>query len=68
MSPNPRKKAVNMLLDIEKNSSYVNIEMNKLRALDDFSSIDIRFIGEIVNGVIKRKITLDYIIAKHSSV
>ncbi len=68
MSQNPRKKAINMLLDIEKNSSYVNIEMNKLRALDDFSPIDIRFIGEIVNGVIKRKITLDYIIAKHSSV
>ncbi|MBR2405112.1 MAG: 16S rRNA (cytosine(967)-C(5))-methyltransferase RsmB [Clostridia bacterium] len=68
MSPNPRKKAVNMLLDIEKKSSYVNIEMNKLRALDDFSPIDIRFIGEIVNGVIKRKITLDYIIAKHSNV
>ncbi len=68
MTQNPRKKAVNILVDIEKNASYVNIEMNKLRIQNDFSYQDIRFIGELINGVQKRKITLDYIISIHSSV
>lgn len=65
---NPRKKAVEILMNIEKNGAYSNIEMNKLRSTNEFSYLDLRFIGEIVNGVIKRKITLDYIISKHSSV
>ncbi len=67
MAENPRKKAVKMLLDIEKNHSYVNIEMNNLRKQSVFSPVDVRFIGELVNGVIKRKITLDYVISKYSS-
>ena len=64
----PRKKAVMMLLKIEKDSAYINIEMNGLRRSGEYDEKDIRFIGELVNGVIKRKITLDHIISIHSSV
>lgn len=68
MVESPRKKAVKILIEIEKNSAYSNIEMNKLRASNLYSDLDARFIGELVNGVIKRKITLDKIIAIHSKV
>ena len=49
----PRKKAVMMLLKIEKDSAYINIEMNALRKSGEYDEKDIRFIGELVNGVIK---------------
>ncbi len=68
MSNLPRKKAVMMLLKIEKDSAYINIEMNGLRKSGEYDEKDIRFIGELVNGVIKRKITLDHIISIHSSI
>ena len=68
MVESPRKKAVKILIEIEKNSAYSNIEMNKLRSSNLYSDLDARFIGELVNGVIKRKITLDKIIAIHSKV
>lgn len=61
-----RKTAVLTLMNIEKNGAYINIEMNKLRSSDKLSAHDCRFIGEIVNGVIKYKITIDYVISLHS--
>ena len=67
MAINLRKTAANMLLNIEKNGAYINIQMNKLRKEALCSEKDVRLIGEIVNGVIKRKITLDHIISLHSS-
>ncbi len=67
MSPSLRKTAVKILLNIEKNNAYVNVEMNKLRNESAYDNKDIRLIGEIVNGVIKRKLTLDYIIGLHSN-
>jgi len=68
MAQNPRKIAVNILMDIEKNSAYTNIEMNKIRAQANLSDVDNRFIGELVNGVQRRKFSLDYIISLRSSV
>ena len=62
-----RKTAVQILTNVEKNGAYINIEMNKLRSNELYSEQDIRLIGEIVNGTIKRKITLDYVISLHSS-
>lgn len=67
MAINLRKTAANMLLNIEKNGAYINIEMNNLRKEASHSERDIRLIGEIVNGVIKRKLSLDYVISLHSS-
>lgn len=62
-----RKTAVNILTEVEKNGAYINIEMNKLRGSNLYSDLDLRLIGELVNGTIKRKITLDYVISLHSS-
>jgi len=66
MTKSARKKAVTMLMSIEKDSAYVNIEMNKLRQSKDFTALDMRFIGEILNGVIRHKLTIDHVIALHS--
>lgn len=68
MTDSPRKKAVTILMNVDKNDAYVNIEMNKLRSQNLYKSIDIRFIGQIVNGVIKNKIAIDYLISKYSKV
>ncbi len=68
MSVSLRKTAANILLNIEKNGAYINAQMNKLRASGLHDARDIRLIGEIVNGVIKYKISLDYVISLHSSV
>lgn len=68
MAQSLRKTAVNILLNIEKNGAYINAEMNKLRASKLYDARDIRLIGEIVNGVIKHKISIDYVISLHSSV
>jgi len=67
MATSLRKTAVQILTDTEKNGAYINIEMNKLRGGNIYSEQDIRLIGEIVNGTVKRKITIDYIISLHSS-
>ncbi len=66
MTKSARKKAATMLMNIEKDAAYINIEMNKLRSSGEFDSLDTRFIGEIVNGVIKHKLTIDYVISIHS--
>ena len=68
MSDSPRKIAVNILINIEKKSSFVNVELNKMRKLPSLSNLDKRFISEIVSGVIKHKITIDYIIDKYSKI
>lgn len=68
MSDSPRKRIVKILMNIDKNDAYINIEMNKLRGENTYSDIDLRFIGQIVNGVIKHRITIDYLISKFSKV
>ncbi len=68
MSQTLRKTAVNILLNIERNGAYINIEMNKLRASNILDARNVRLVGELVCGVIKHKLSLDYVIALHSSV
>ena len=68
MTESPRKRVVKILMNIDKVESYVNIEMNKLRGEKIYNSVDIRFIGQVVNGVVKHRISIDYIISKCSKV
>ncbi|MBQ4526547.1 MAG: 16S rRNA (cytosine(967)-C(5))-methyltransferase RsmB [Clostridia bacterium] len=68
MPESPRKRAVKMLMNIDKNDAFINIEMNKLRAENVFNDVDLRFIGQLVNGVVKHRLTIDYVISKHSDV
>lgn len=60
---NARKTAVEILCEIEKNSAYSNITLNKYLS-KEISKNDKNFIYALVYGVLDRKITLDFIISK----
>ena len=60
---NARKTAVDILCEIEKNSAYSNITLNKYLS-KEISKKDKNFIYALVYGVLDRKITLDFIISK----
>lgn len=68
MKVTPRKACADVLYSVYKNKAYLNEELKKLRKNNDFSPVDYRFINEIVTGVVKNKIRIDYIIGKNSSI
>ena len=53
-----RKTALQVLTDVEKNSSYSNISLN--RYIKDNEATDPAFVRELVYGVIKNKYLLDH--------
>ncbi|SHJ95164.1 16S rRNA (cytosine(967)-C(5))-methyltransferase RsmB [Paramaledivibacter caminithermalis] len=59
---NPRRVALNILVDIEKNKAFSNIAINKYIKKQEISSLDRRFISQLVYGVLENKLYLDYII------
>ncbi len=61
---NPRKIAVKALLKIEKDNSYSNITLNHIFKEFELSSADKALVSALVYGVLDRKITLDYVLAK----
>lgn len=65
MKENIRSVAYNILLNIEKNSEYSNIGLDK--ALNEINLIgrDRAFVKNLVSGVCERRITLDYEIKSH---
>ncbi len=65
---NPRKLSLNILLNMEKNGSYINIELDNALKESNLSSLDKRFVTELVHGVIKHKIYLDYVIFLYSGI
>lgn len=65
---NERKIAVKILYEIEQNNAYTNIILSKTFKNGDFLPEEKGFITELVHGVTERKITLDYVISKFSSV
>ncbi|MBE7047057.1 MAG: 16S rRNA (cytosine(967)-C(5))-methyltransferase RsmB [Ruminococcaceae bacterium] len=65
---NPRKLSLNILLNIEKNASYINIELDNALNKSDLSPVDKRFVTELVHGVTKWKIYLDYVIFLYSGI
>lgn len=65
---NPRKVSLNILLNIEKNTSYINIELDNALKKADLASVDKRFVTELVHGVTKWKIYLDYVIFLYSGI
>ncbi|WP_432400691.1 16S rRNA (cytosine(967)-C(5))-methyltransferase RsmB [Wukongibacter sp. M2B1] len=65
-SVNPRRSAVNILADIEKNRAFSNIAINKYLKKNEVSSLDRRFISQLVYGVLENKLYLDYIIQNFS--
>lgn len=66
MSLNPRKAAVETLLDIEKNGEYSVKAINE--ALRNLEPRDKAFANEIILGVMRNKLRLDFIIQSYSKV
>lgn len=63
---NPRRAALNILVDIEKNEAFSNIAINKFLKKNEVSSLDRRFISQLVYGVLENKIYLDHIVKSFS--
>lgn len=68
MTVTPRKVCADILYSVYKNKAYLNEELKKARSKYDFSQVDYRFINEIVTGIMKNKIRIDYIIGENSSI
>ncbi len=65
---NARKIALNILVDIDKNSAYSNIALNRHIRGKVLDGRDQRFITGLVYGVIENRIFLDYIIGQLSKI
>lgn len=66
MEKNPREIVFNILLNIYKNKSFSNLEINK--KIPDIDKRDENLIRELVYGTIENQIYIDYIIAKASKI
>lgn len=64
----PRELALIILSDIEKNQAYVTISFQEKTEKAGLCARDAAFVKELVYGVLKRKLTLDYTIRRFSSV
>ena len=65
---NARNVALNVLYNIEENGAYINIELKNSLEKSNLSSVDRNFVTELVHGVIRYKIRLDYIIKQFSKI
>lgn len=62
-----RNLALNVLVDIDKNGAYSNIALkNEFLKHKDFTDRDRHFATILVYGVTDKRLTLDYVISKHS--
>ncbi len=64
----PRETALKIIYDITEKGAYSNIALNKNMASADLKGVDRAFITEMVYGVTKYKLTLDWFIEQFSSV
>ncbi|MDD4494923.1 MAG: 16S rRNA (cytosine(967)-C(5))-methyltransferase RsmB [Eubacteriales bacterium] len=64
----PRETALRTLYDIEKNKAYSNISLDRHLHNVKLSGLDIAFVTELVQGVLKRKLTMDFVISLFSKV
>ncbi len=65
---NSRYIAYKALMRIEKDKAYSNITLDEFLSENNVDSRDRAFISTIFYGVLERKISLDYIISKFSSI
>ncbi|MGE5613401.1 MAG: 16S rRNA (cytosine(967)-C(5))-methyltransferase RsmB [Bacillota bacterium] len=63
-----RETALKILYEINEQSAYSNIALNRHLAAGGFSDTDRAFITEIVYGTVKWKLALDRVIAHYSSI
>ncbi len=62
-----RKIALNILTQTEQKDAYLNLVFEEVLKSEKLSSADVGFVKELVFGVFRNKIFLDYIIRKNSS-
>ena len=65
---NPRKITLEILLKIEKDGAYSNIELNNSLKEAELTGKDAGFCSALVYGVLERKILLDYIIRQYTTI
>ncbi len=65
---NEREEALKVILNVEQNGSYSNLNLNNLFKAENFSSKNKGLISEIVYGVIRNKRFIDHIILQFSNV
>ena len=65
---NPREIALKILLDVENDRAYSNLELNHTLVQERLSGRDNAFVSALVYGVLERKLTLDYIIKQYSKI
>lgn len=63
-----REVALKILYDIDEKGAYSNISINRYFSGNKLKDLDKTFITELVYGTIKRKLTLDWVIGKFSSI
>lgn len=68
MGKNARRISADILYNVYKNGAYLNEELKALRKSGDFCNNDIRFVNELVMGVLKNKLRIDYIISKNINI
>lgn len=62
-----RKTALKILYETESQGAYLNLVFTDVLRNTALSSLDIAFVKELVFGVFRNKILLDYVIRKNSS-
>ncbi len=63
-----RETALKILYDINENSAYSNISINKYLEGGNLRELDRAFITDLVYGTVKWLLEIDYLIGKYSSV
>lgn len=63
-----RELALKVIVNIEQNGAYSSVHLNSVFKKENIRSIDKAFVSEIVYGVIRHKIYLDYVIQQFSTV
>jgi len=61
---NPRKLAASILTKIEKDAAYSNITLSSAFKENEVSAEEKKLTSALVYGVLDRKITLDYVLAR----
>lgn len=67
MGQNPRRAAVEALVRVHREGGYSNLVMESLLDKSPLREEDRAFASRLFYGVIERRLTLDYILAAHSS-
>ncbi len=67
MKINEREIAADLLMDILANNSYNNIALRNELKNKDLDQVQRNFITQIVNGTLRNKIYIDYVINQNSS-